>query len=87
MYTRHRRKKEKKKGEKKKERNYTVLAPVVLVYRSTLPSLQITKMAEESSQSDSSAEERHDLFRHLQGEVTPEQFQAWSEMNTQVKCE
>ena len=44
-------------------------------------------MAEESSQSDSSAEERHDIFRHLQGEVTPEQFQAWSEMNTQVKCE
>ena len=82
MYTRHRGKKE-----KKEESNYTVLAPVVFAYRSNLPSLQITKMAEESSQSDSSAEERHDLFRHLQGEVTPEQFQAWSEMNTQVKCE
>ena len=41
-------------------------------------------MAEENIPADSSVDERHNLFRNLQGEVTDEQLQAWHEMNTQV---
>lgn len=40
-------------------------------------------MAEEPM--ETSEEERAELFRYLQGEVTFEQYQAWKELNRNVR--